>query len=419
MRSQLEELAFCCATSPPRSKAPATGCRRSRIGSRSSSASSSATARRWTRCWLAAPAIDSGARRARRERRAAGGASRRRSRAGAATTPRPRPAVRGAPERRRSLHDAAGRKPRRAGDARNPLRAPVRRRAKATRPGGARPGSIASSCWLSPNPGEDLRPLARIASGGELSRVMLAIKTLASTDVPGKTLIFDEVDAGIGGRVATWSASGCGRWRRTARCSASPTCRRSRPAATRTIWSSKQVVGERTVTGVEPLTGRRTRRGDRPHDGRSRNDGEGPRRGERSARIAQANQPQAKGERRKRKCGVESSENPKRKGTYFVETFGCQMNVHDSERMAGLLEADGYAPAAAPRDADVVVINTCSVREKAEEKLFTRLGEIRVESRGDRPPTGRRRRRLRRAAGRRATSSSARSSSTSSSGRRR
>ena len=56
--------------------------------------------------------------------------------------------------------------------------------------------------YISPNPGEDLKPLARIASGGELSRVMLALKTLASTDAPGKTLIFDEVDAGIGGAVA-------------------------------------------------------------------------------------------------------------------------------------------------------------------------------------------------------------------------
>ncbi|MEO5822400.1 MAG: DNA repair protein RecN, partial [Vicinamibacteraceae bacterium] len=55
---------------------------------------------------------------------------------------------------------------------------------------------------ISPNVGEDLRPLGRIASGGELSRVMLATKSLASTDVPGKTLIFDEVDAGIGGAVA-------------------------------------------------------------------------------------------------------------------------------------------------------------------------------------------------------------------------
>ncbi|HEX5475669.1 MAG TPA: DNA repair protein RecN [Vicinamibacterales bacterium] len=55
---------------------------------------------------------------------------------------------------------------------------------------------------FSPNPGEDVRPLARIASGGELSRVMLALKTLATTDDPGKTLIFDEVDAGIGGASA-------------------------------------------------------------------------------------------------------------------------------------------------------------------------------------------------------------------------
>ena len=53
------------------------------------------------------------------------------------------------------------------------------------------------------------------------------------------------------------------------------------------------------------------------------------------------------------------------------------MNVHDSERMAGLLEQAGYEPTDDDRDADVIVINTCSVRERAEEKLFTRLGEIR------------------------------------------
>ena len=56
--------------------------------------------------------------------------------------------------------------------------------------------------YISPNPGEDVKPLARIASGGELSRIMLALKTLGSNDAPGKTLIFDEVDAGIGGAVA-------------------------------------------------------------------------------------------------------------------------------------------------------------------------------------------------------------------------
>ena len=65
---------------------------------------------------------------------------------------------------------------------------------------------------------------------------------------------------------------------------------------------------------------------------------------------------------------------------YFIETYGCQMNVHDSERMAGLLEQAGYEPTPEPRDADVVVINTCSVRERAEEKLYTRLGEVRQAS---------------------------------------
>ena len=64
---------------------------------------------------------------------------------------------------------------------------------------------------------------------------------------------------------------------------------------------------------------------------------------------------------------------------YLIETHGCQMNVHDSERMAGLLEQAGYAPAADDTDADVIIINTCSVRERAEEKLFTRLGEIRQQ----------------------------------------
>ncbi|HOC18958.1 MAG TPA: DNA repair protein RecN [Vicinamibacterales bacterium] len=63
-------------------------------------------------------------------------------------------------------------------------------------------GTDLAEFYASPNPGEELRPLARIASGGEISRVMLAIKNLASLDQPGKTLIFDEVDAGIGGRVA-------------------------------------------------------------------------------------------------------------------------------------------------------------------------------------------------------------------------
>jgi tRNA-2-methylthio-N6-dimethylallyladenosine synthase len=64
---------------------------------------------------------------------------------------------------------------------------------------------------------------------------------------------------------------------------------------------------------------------------------------------------------------------------YLIETYGCQMNVHDSERMAGLLEQAGYEATPDSGDADVIVINTCSVRERAEEKLFTRLGEIRLQ----------------------------------------
>jgi tRNA-2-methylthio-N6-dimethylallyladenosine synthase len=63
---------------------------------------------------------------------------------------------------------------------------------------------------------------------------------------------------------------------------------------------------------------------------------------------------------------------------YLIETFGCQMNFHDSERMAGLLEQAGYEPSTEDAEADVIVINTCSVREHAEEKLYTRLGELRV-----------------------------------------
>src|SRR5262249_9381551 len=63
-------------------------------------------------------------------------------------------------------------------------------------------GIEAAEFLLSPNPGEPLRPLARIASGGELSRILLAFKSVASLDAPGSTLVFDEVDAGIGGAVA-------------------------------------------------------------------------------------------------------------------------------------------------------------------------------------------------------------------------
>lgn len=61
----------------------------------------------------------------------------------------------------------------------------------------------------------------------------------------------------------------------------------------------------------------------------------------------------------------------------YLETFGCQMNVSDSERVASVLKADGYEMASSEDEAEIVLINTCSVREKAEQKLYTRVGQIR------------------------------------------
>jgi tRNA-2-methylthio-N6-dimethylallyladenosine synthase len=64
------------------------------------------------------------------------------------------------------------------------------------------------------------------------------------------------------------------------------------------------------------------------------------------------------------------------KKRYFIETFGCQMNVNDSEKVAGLLRADGYESAGRAADADFVFVNTCAVREKASDKLFHALGRL-------------------------------------------
>src|ERR1700693_1353515 len=61
-------------------------------------------------------------------------------------------------------------------------------------------------------------------------------------------------------------------------------------------------------------------------------------------------------------------------GTFFLETFGCQMNDHDSEKVAGLLLRRGYRQTASPAEARLVLYNTCSIREKAEQKVFSRLG---------------------------------------------
>lgn len=61
---------------------------------------------------------------------------------------------------------------------------------------------------------------------------------------------------------------------------------------------------------------------------------------------------------------------------YYIFTYGCQMNVRDSETIAGLLEAMGYVEAASPEEADLILFNTCSVRHSAENKVYGKLGEI-------------------------------------------
>ena len=61
----------------------------------------------------------------------------------------------------------------------------------------------------------------------------------------------------------------------------------------------------------------------------------------------------------------------------FIKTYGCQMNVYDSQRMNGVLEKAGYCQAAGPDDADLVILNTCHIREKAAEKVYSEIGRMR------------------------------------------
>jgi tRNA-2-methylthio-N6-dimethylallyladenosine synthase len=67
------------------------------------------------------------------------------------------------------------------------------------------------------------------------------------------------------------------------------------------------------------------------------------------------------------------------RGTFFLETFGCQMNDHDSEKVAGVLLARGYRQVETPESASLILYNTCSIREKAAQKVFSRLGEFGVQ----------------------------------------
>src|SRR4030088_1100084 len=72
----------------------------------------------------------------------------------------------------------------------------------------------------------------------------------------------------------------------------------------------------------------------------------------------------------------------------YLETFGCQMNVADSERVDVRLRAAGFDLSRSPETADVVIFNTCSVRERAAHKVFTRIGEVRRSRLGNEPVFG-------------------------------
>ncbi|HEU4895573.1 MAG TPA: tRNA (N6-isopentenyl adenosine(37)-C2)-methylthiotransferase MiaB, partial [Acidimicrobiia bacterium] len=63
---------------------------------------------------------------------------------------------------------------------------------------------------------------------------------------------------------------------------------------------------------------------------------------------------------------------------YFIRTFGCQMNEHDSERIAGLFETDGMRPAEGVDSADVVYVNTCTIRENADNRMYGNLGQLKA-----------------------------------------
>ena len=80
--------------------------------------------------------------------------------------------------------------------------------------------------------------------------------------------------------------------------------------------------------------------------------------------------------------------NKVRPHSYFLRSFGCQMNEHDSERIAGLLEEMGLGAAAAPEDADLLVYNTCSIREKADTRLGRASGNGRAPEEGKAVPAG-------------------------------
>jgi tRNA-2-methylthio-N6-dimethylallyladenosine synthase len=73
------------------------------------------------------------------------------------------------------------------------------------------------------------------------------------------------------------------------------------------------------------------------------------------------------------------------KGKFFIKTFGCQMNLHDTERMASLLHGEGYEEASEPEAADLVIFNTCSIRDKSEQKAYSSMGLLKKDGKKRNP----------------------------------
>jgi len=77
-------------------------------------------------------------------------------------------------------------------------------------------------------------------------------------------------------------------------------------------------------------------------------------------------------------AGLAETDQAARSRTFYIETFGCQMNVHDSEKVIGTLEHQGYTKVETEEAADLILYNTCSIRDKAEQKVFNRLNDYKA-----------------------------------------
>src|SRR5262245_27766002 len=159
-------------------------------------------------------------------------------------------------------------------------------------------------------------------------------------------------------------------------------CARSAHLAVDRVPHHQTVRGERVPGAPQFRRGTRPLRGDgapAPRSPDRSGDRQGhrvPQRGNRAHPGAggarawiQSRRPQARALRRPGERAREAEMTQPRK--IFVKTFGCQMNVYDSERMSELLVADGFVATDAAEDADVIVLNTCHIREKAAEKVYS------------------------------------------------